>query len=183
MIGLEVKIVEYSENWKNWVTELDEKTCKDCRSLHGKIYLTDEAVKPRPPLHPNCRCKIELMKAVEAGTLTPYGTAGADWFVKYLGQLPDYYLTKYDAEELGWDFKKGNLAEVAPGNMIFGEVYRNKNGHLPQKEGRIWYEADLNYISGFGNRERLVFSNDGLIFYTYDHYGTFIEVTGGENNV
>ena len=69
-------------------------------SEYGKIYLTDKAVKPRPPLQPNCRCKIELMKAVEAGTLTPYGTAGADWFVKYLEQLPDYYLTKYDAEEL-----------------------------------------------------------------------------------
>ena len=60
--------------------------------------------------------------------------------------------------------------------MIFGGRYFNKNGHLPSKEGRIWYEADINYISGKRNAERILFSNDGLLFVTYDHYQTFVEV-------
>ena len=168
--------MRYSENWKNWVARIDEKTCKECRDSHGKIYATDEYVNPRPPLHPNCRCGIELLISVEAGTLTPYGTAGADWFVKYLKQLPDNYLTKYAATQMGWNRRRGNLAEVLPGYQIFGGVYENDDGHLPQKEGRIWYEADLNYTKGYRNKQRLVFSNDGLIFVTYDHYETFIEV-------
>lgn len=170
------KKVRYSTNWKNWKAILDEKTCKECRTRHGKIYSTDEIVEPKPPLHPNCRCIIELLLSVDAGTLTPYGTAGADWFVKYLKELPDNYLTGYDAELMGWDRRRGNLAEVLPGCQIFGGVYKNRNGHLPQKDGRIWYEADLNYTRGYRNDERLVFSNDGLIFATFDHYETFIEV-------
>lgn len=54
--------------------------------------------------------------------------------------------------------------------------YRNENGHLPQKAGRIWYEADINYYSGKRNGHRILWSNDVLIFVTYDHYRTFIEV-------
>ena len=115
--------MRYSENWKNWVTEIDEKTCRDCKEKHGKIYATDEIVKPEPPLHPFCRCRIELLFSAEAGSLTPYGTAGADWFVKYLQQLPDNYLTKYDATQMGWERKKGNLTEAAPGYQIFGGAY------------------------------------------------------------
>ncbi len=65
---------------------------------------------------------------------------------------------------------------MLPGYQIFGGRYYNDNGHLPDKEGRIWYEADINYTGGYRSTQRLVFSNDGLIFYTYDHYETFIEV-------
>ena len=70
----------------------------------------------------------------------------------------------------------GNLGEVCPGRMLIGGVYKNRNSHLPSKEGRIWYEADINYTSGFRGTERILFSNDGLIFVTYDHYLTFVEV-------
>lgn len=55
-------------------------------------------------------------------------------------------------------------------------IYRNDNGHLPTKPGRIWYEADINYISGKRNAHRVVWSNDGLVFVTFDHYGTFVDV-------
>lgn len=65
--------------------------------------------------------------------------------------------------------------------MIYGGVYKNKKGILPQKEGRVWYEADINYIDGYRNNERLVFSNDRLIFVTRDHYNTFAEIIGEEN--
>ena len=73
-----------------------------------------------------------------------------------------------------------NLAEVLPGYMVYGE-YENRKGILPQKEGRKWYEVDINYTQGYRNNERILYSNDGLIFATFDHYKTFIEVIGEEN--
>ena len=60
--------------------------------------------------------------------------------------------------------------------MIFGGEYKNVNGHLPVKSSRIWYEADINYTIGFRGPDRILFSNDGLVFVTYDHYLTFCEI-------
>ncbi|MBQ3085849.1 MAG: hypothetical protein IJC45_00790 [Clostridia bacterium] len=60
--------------------------------------------------------------------------------------------------------------------MIYNGVYNNSNGHLPQASGRIWYEADINYKVGPRNSQRIVWSNDGLVFVTYDHYETFYEI-------
>ena len=70
----------------------------------------------------------------------------------------------------------GNLADVAPDKMIGGDIYQNRNGHLPQAPGRIWYEADINFTDGYRTRHRILYSNDGLIFVTYDHYETFVEI-------
>lgn len=77
---------------------------------------------------------------------------------------------------LGWEPLKGNLDQVAPGMMIGGDIYSNKDGHLPQADGRIWYEADINYTGGYRTRHRILYSNDGLIFVTYDHFETFFEI-------
>ena len=60
--------------------------------------------------------------------------------------------------------------------MIFGGVFKNQKGTLPSAPGRIWYEADINYTFGYRGTERIVFSNDGLIFITDDHYYTFKEI-------
>lgn len=59
--------------------------------------------------------------------------------------------------------------------MISAGVYENQNGHLPDAPGRIWYEADINYYEGKRNGHRVLRSNDGLFFATYDHYLTFYE--------
>lgn len=63
-----------------------------------------------------------------------------------------------------------------PEKMLFGGIYENSDGHLPQKNGRQWFEADLDYKRGKRNSKRILWSNDGLIFVTYDHYITFIEI-------
>lgn len=60
--------------------------------------------------------------------------------------------------------------------MLFKGFYENRDGHLPSAPGRIWYEADINYEVGYRGTERILFSNDGLIFVTYDHYHTFVEI-------
>lgn len=98
--------------------------------------------------------------------------------VKYLkehGELPDYYITKSEAKSLGWVPSKGNLCEVAPGRAIGGDIWTNRQKSLPTKSGRRYFEADLNYNCGNRNADRVVFSNDGLVFVTHDHYRNFEE--------
>ncbi|WP_074017358.1 ribonuclease domain-containing protein [Anaeromassilibacillus senegalensis] len=60
--------------------------------------------------------------------------------------------------------------------MFTKGIYKNEDEHLPQVLGRIWFEADINYYSGRRNKHRLLWSNDGLLFVTYDHYQTFLEI-------
>lgn len=97
-------------------------------------------------------------------------------YIRKHGELPDNYITKKEARKLGWDAQKGNLNEVAPGKSIGGDVFGNREKKLPGKKGRIWYEADINYTSGFRGDDRILFSSDGLIFKSEDHYKTFQEM-------
>ena len=173
--------MEYSRNWITWRAMIQPTTCPECYTRNGRIYSFDDLGKiGKPQLHPNCRCWLERMAAVRAGNATDLGTNGADWWLKYLHELPDYYITKEDARQLGWSDVLGNLAEVASDCMLFGGIFENRRHQLPEKDGRIWYEADINYVRGYRNKQRVVFSNDGLIFVTYDHYRTFAEIIGEE---
>lgn len=97
-------------------------------------------------------------------------------FLKYTGTLPSNYITKGSARAFGWKSTKGNLADVLPGRVIGGDMYLNRDGKLPQTGGRIWYEADFDYTSGFRNGSRVLYSTDGMIFVSYDHYVTFYEI-------
>ena len=60
--------------------------------------------------------------------------------------------------------------------MLAKGEYYNDDGHLPVEFGRVWYEADINYTDGYRGTCRVLYSNDGLVFVTYDHYETFIEI-------
>ena len=72
-----------SKKWKNWVTLHDEKTCTPCKQNNGKIYEINEVVNPSPPLHHNCRCKIEILKSIFAGEATNKKQDGADWYLSH----------------------------------------------------------------------------------------------------
>ena len=89
------------------------------------------------------------------------------------GRLPDNFITKNEARDLGWVSSEGNLWDVAEGMSIGGDKFGNREGLLPDADGRVWYECDINYRGGFRGSERIVFSNDGLIYYTADHYESF----------
>lgn len=164
--------------WKYWRAILDPKLCLDCLSHHGQIYAMDEIPDIEPPLHENCRCAIQPMEAITPGVATKDGENGADYWLINFGTLPDYYISKDELYALGWKGGK-SIASKAPGKMLFGGVFYNNNGRLPSAPGRIWYEADINYYEGRRNKHRILFSNDGLIFVTYDHYLTFYELTVG----
>lgn len=104
----------------------------------------DETVNPEPPLHHNCKCVVIPMEAVVAGNATNNGDNGADYWLKYFGELPRYYVPEAEVISLGWSWGKSPVKYI-PGKMIDGGVYGNDNGHLPDAPGRIWYEADINY--------------------------------------
>lgn len=94
-------------------------------------------------------------------------------YLHTFGHLPGNYITKKEAEKLGWDNKKGNLWEVAPGKSIGGSHFGNYEKQLPEKKGRKYYECDINYEGKYRGAERIIYSDDGLVFYTGDHYKTF----------
>ena len=97
-------------------------------------------------------------------------------YLHVYGKLPSNYISKKEAEDLGWkkkDGEAGQLHVVAPGMSIGGSSFGNYEGLLPEKKGRKYYECDINYVKGNRGAERIVYSNDGLIFYTGDHYESF----------
>lgn len=98
-------------------------------------------------------------------------------YLREHGELPDGYLTKSEAYELGWKPEEGNLWEVAPGMSIGGDTFGNRERKLPRQKGRRYFEADVNYEGGTRGAKRVVYSNDGLIYYTDDHYESFVDVS------
>ncbi|MGL4606022.1 MAG: ribonuclease domain-containing protein [Eubacteriaceae bacterium] len=97
-------------------------------------------------------------------------------YINLYGELPRNYITKKKAMEKGWDNKKGNLWEVTDKMSIGGDKYGNREKILPDKEGRQWYECDINYQGGYRGAERILYSNDGLIFYSDDHYQSAVQL-------
>ena len=99
-------------------------------------------------------------------------------YIHTYGHLPDNFITKKQAQALGWE--GGSLEPYAPGKCIGGSRFGNYEGTLPEKDGRTYTECDIDTL-GASKRgaKRIVFSNDGLIYYTKDHYETF-ELLYGE---
>jgi hypothetical protein len=91
------------------------------------------------------------------------------------GRLPARYLTKHAAEARGWR-PGGDLCRAATGQAIGGDTFNNRERRLPDKPGRRWHEADLDYACGARGAKRLLWSSDGLIFVTVDHYTSFVPV-------
>ena len=100
-------------------------------------------------------------------------------YIHTYNKLPSNYITKKEAKSLGWN--GGSLEEYAPGKCIGGDRYGNYEGLLPEKKGRSYTECDIGTL-GKSSRgaKRIVFSNDGLIYYTKDHYKTFTLMYGEE---
>ena len=94
------------------------------------------------------------------------------------GELPCNFITKNEARDLGWE--GGGLEPYAPGKCIGGDRFGNYEGLLPEKDGRHYTECDID-TRGASSRgaKRIVFSEDGLIYYTEDHYESF-ELLYGE---
>lgn len=100
-------------------------------------------------------------------------------YIHLYGHLPSNFVTKKDAKAAGWE--GGSLEDYFPGCSIGGDVFGNREGLLPGKDGRKYYECDID-TRGAKTRgaKRIVFSNDGLVYYTGDHYESFTLLYGEE---
>ena len=109
-----------------------------------------------------------------------YDVVNVVLYLEAYDELPPNYITKREAGELGWE--GGSVEEYQEGAAIGGDSFGNREGLLPESDGRSYTECDID-TDGYGSRgsRRLVFSNDGLYFYTSDHYETFSEVTVTED--
>lgn len=102
-------------------------------------------------------------------------------YIHTYGHLPANFVTKAEARAAGWE--GGGLDEVLPGMCIGGDRFGNREGLLPESDGRSWTECDVNTLhANSRGAERLVFSNDGLIYYTGDHYDSFELLYSGSSN-
>ena len=128
--------------------------------------------------------ETETSGAIPEGTGEPTEEAGpiiepqriADYLFEH-GKLPDNFLTKPEAKELGWDSRYNYVSDVAPGMSLGGDYFGNYQGKLPKAKGRKYYEADCYYTGGKRNESRIIYSNDGHVWYTDDHYKTFTELS------
>ena len=98
-------------------------------------------------------------------------------YIHEFGHLPGNYVTKKEAEKAGWS--GGSVQKYLPGKAIGGDRFGNNEGLLPSKSGRTYYECDID-TDGKSSRgaKRIIFSNDGLVYYTDDHYEHFTLLYG-----
>lgn len=108
-----------------------------------------------------------------------YSPFDVSLYLHTYGHLLENFITKSEARELGWE--GGSVEKYAPGYAIGGDEFGNREGLLPNADGRRYYECDVD-TNGADSRgaKRLVYSNDGLIYYTEDHYETFTLLYGEE---
>ena len=92
-------------------------------------------------------------------------------------QLPSNYITKKEATALGWKASEGNLWDVSDQKSIGGDRFGNRERILPKGN---YFEADIDYEGGYRNELRLVYTLDGEIYYTDDHYASFEQLYGAE---
>lgn len=122
--------------------------------------------------------KVDNLMIEESGYYT--SKSDVSLYLHTFEHLPNNYITKDEAEAIGWDSNKGNLWEVSNKKSIGGDRFYNREGLLPIDENRIYYECDIDYEGGYRNAKRLVYSNDGFIYYTEDHYESFVLLYEGK---
>ena len=142
------------------------------------LFGTPDATQTQVPTVPEVTVSAETTEQLDVDG--SYTTAeDVALYLHTYGCLPQNFITKEEARELGWE--GGGLEEIAPGMCIGGDRFGNYEGLLPEAEGRTYYECDIDTL-GADSRgaKRIVFSSDGLIYYTEDHYESFTLLYGEE---
>lgn len=159
--------VKWSSNKKSVATVSAKGKVKAKKS--GKAVITAKVANKK------LKCKITVIPG-ETEELTENGIYTSKekvaLYIHTYNKLPGNFITKDEAKALGW--KGGSLLSYAPDKCIGGDRFSNYEGALPQQSGRIYYECDIDTLGALQRgAKRLVYSNDGLIYYTPDHYATF----------
>jgi len=162
LLAVPVAFSGCSKEDKNLITSVLEEV--------SEIIETEDAEEEGLPAE-------EQTEEVQSGDISedgwysdPYDVA--EYLITY-GHLPSNYITKSEAEALGWESVKGNLWEVAEGMSIGGDKFNNYEKILPEGNYR---ECDVNYEGGYRGSERLIYSEDMEIYYTEDHYESYVQL-------
>ncbi len=150
----------------------------------GPSALAPEEPSLGPESEPPAETRLPASQALESGpAVTEDGWYSSKeevaLYIHLYGHLPGNYVTKRQAEDKGWS---GGSVEryTGEGTAIGGSRFGNYEGLLPEAEGRSYRECDIDTV-GASSRgaKRIVYSNDGLVYYTGDHYESF-ELLYGE---
>ena len=155
------------------IAVLEEELFEDSLAVEEETIVDEEPVTEEEPLVEESKPSID-----ENGTYTSKEEVAA--YLNEYGHLPSNFITKKQAKKLGWVSSEGNLGKVAPGKSIGGDYFGNYEGNLPEAKGRDYYECDIDSTGKYRGAKRIVYSNDGLIYYTEDHYETFELLYGEE---
>ena len=171
-----VLVTETEEEKKTLQPTLTPETQGDAENVPES---TDTAEVEEAPhdAQPNAPPEEQEATLPEDGSYTSRDDVAL--YIELYGRLPDNFITKKQAKDLGWP--GGSLEPYAPGKCIGGDRFGNYEGILPEKDGRSYTECDIDTL-GASSRgaKRIVFSNDGLIYYTDDHYESFTLLYGEE---
>lgn len=171
-------IVDGLEQLESVFNETEEQTDATDPSITDPTQANTEA-----PTEDATEALTETPTEAQQDTLDPVGTYTSKedvaLYIHLYGRLPGNFITKSQARQLGW--KSGSLEKYAPGKCIGGDRFGNYEGLLPKAPGRTYTECDIDTL-GAGSRgaKRIVFSNDGLVYYTDDHYESFTLLYGEE---
>lgn len=154
------------------------------------LVLLTEAPQGNTPAPTDAPQPTDVPKATKAPTPAPTESPvqyGEDYddkdrvalYLHLFGELPPHFITKKEAQKLGWD--GGEVEDFCTGAAIGGDYFGNYEGLLPKKKGRTYYECDIGTV-GKRSRgaKRIIYSSDGLIYYTDDHYESFTLLYGEE---
>lgn len=185
-IDIAIDAIDDSDEYQDTVDEIGGTASEDAY-IYGEI--TDDVVSGDTDntVDPQVTQPVEEEPATTNGVEEElidedgyyYSKEDVSLYLVTYGELPDNYITKAEARDLGWS--SGSVEDYAPGCAIGGDVFGNYEGLLPKAKGRIYYECDID-TNGYHSRgaRRIVFSNDGLIYYTHDHYKSFELLYGEE---
>ena len=169
--GMEEVAMSEEELLEEEMQELSEEEI-----LEEELQEIDEEELQDEEMHeisgPNEKTKTDVL--AEDGAYTSRDDVA--FYLYTYGKLPANYITEKEAVEMGWDSKNGDLSEIAPGMSIGGDSYKNEKKMLPEKSGRKFYICDVEYEQGSRNNKRIIYSDDGLVFYTENDCETFIQL-------
>ena len=175
--GYEDTVSENSQSYKDAASEVSQshedaapEVSQSHESTAPEVSQSYESEAPEEAVNANLPVQGEYY----------YDLVNVVLYLEIYDELPPNYITKSEAQRLGWE--GGSVEKYKEGAAIGGDSFGNREGLLPEADGRSYTECDID-TNGYSSRgsRRLVFSNDGLYFYTSDHYESFLEVTVTED--
>ena len=151
-----------------------------CGSVPLDEFIPAETVgQPSVPVETTVNTEPEETQSLLDPDGWYYSAEDVALYLVTYGELPCNFITKNEARDLGWE--GGSVQKYLEGAAIGGDKFGNREGILPKADGRQYYECDID-TDGENSRgaKRLVYSNDGLIYYTEDHCESFILLYGEE---